>query len=520
MKTHEEALAARERERIRQLRARERAQNRKAREQQARTQRRAAQKARAAAKKKRVISARDSIKAGEDNLFNGVSALIHTLTQNALSHLRLSLGVRISWNYASKVLSLMLREMLLFALLFVAAEWIFLTRDMRTIDTSVLTEKASVRMESSVPGWEVFVYPADARTLEWNMKVSRVTGGVVRLHAYDWIKVRVTMFAPAGETQETAYLAEYDIAGHMGMFYGVQGLIVLINLISVLSFVFSGRYLNQKVLEPIGRITQTAQQLSENDLGQRINIEGTNNELRDLAVVINDMLDRIELAYNAQKQFVSDASHELRTPIAVIQGYASLLERWGKDSPEVRDEAIAAIVSESGAMKELVEKLLFLARHDKKTLKMRVERFDLGELIEETLRETRLIVSDRVIESGEVQSMQVDADRASIKQALRIFVDNAVKYTPVGGTVTVSCVKQGTDAAISVKDTGVGISGSELTAIFERFYRSDTARSAETPGHGLGLSIAKIIVLSHKGRIRVKSKVGVGSTFTMEIPRV
>jgi signal transduction histidine kinase len=131
-----------------------------------------------------------------------------------------------------------------------------------------------------------------------------------------------------------------------------------------------------------------------------------------------------------------------------------------------------------------------------------------------------MIVNDRVIESGEVQSALIDADRASIKQALRIFVDNATKYTPAGGTVTVSCVKNGVNVDIAVSDTGCGISGSELSAIFERFYRSDTARSAQTPGHGLGLSIAKIIVLSHKGKIRVKSKVGAGSTFTMEIPRV
>ena len=530
MRNAQQIREARERERARRLRARERAQNRTARAKAARQQRRDAERARAAQKKQRVIDARDSIKAGEDNLFNGVSALIHTLAQRALSNLRLSLGLRISWNYAAKLLSLMMRELLFAVLIFIAAEWIMLARDAQsfasrqdavTLEFQINAGAECVRVESRVPGWEITLCPGTAQQEDRTLyRIARYTGGLTGVHAEDWIRVRATFFTDLADASGTLYLAQYQLLEHMALFYGVLGLIVTLNLISVLSFIVSGRYLNQKVLKPIGQITETAQMLSENDLGRRINVEGTNNELRDLALVINDMLDRIELAYNAQKQFVSDASHELRTPIAVIQGYASLLERWGKDSPEVRDEAIAAIVSESAAMKELVEKLLFLARHDKKTLKMRVERFDIREVVEETLRETRLIVNDHSVEAGELQSAQIDADRSSIKQALRIFVDNAVKYTPPGGTITVSCIKQGTDVRVSVSDTGAGISGSELSAIFERFYRSDAARSAETPGHGLGLSIAKIIVLSHKGRIRVRSKVGKGSTFTMELPRV
>ena len=232
------------------------------------------------------------------------------------------------------------------------------------------------------------------------------------------------------------------------------------------------------------------------------------------------MLDRIELAYNGQKQFVSDASHELRTPIAVIQGYADLLDRWGKDNPQVRDEAIAAIRSEAQNMKELVEKLLFLARHDKKTLRLKPERFDARDLVEETLRETELIAGARRVQTGRLDAALVQADRGALKQALRILLDNAVKYTPEGGTITLACEAGPDSAALSVSDTGMGISASELNAIFDRFYRADAARSGETPGHGLGLSILKIIVLSSGGKIRVRSALGKGSTFTILLPRV
>ncbi|NLM62672.1 MAG: HAMP domain-containing protein, partial [Clostridiales bacterium] len=143
--------------------------------------------------------------------------------------------------------------------------------------------------------------------------------------------------------------------------------IVALDLLRVLSLIANRRRLATSILKPIDEIAQAARNLSASNLDMRINILGTKNELRDLASVINDMLDRIEAAYESQKAFVSDASHELRTPISVIRGYAQLLERWGMSDPEVAKEAIGAISSEAESMNELVEKLLFLARHDKKT---------------------------------------------------------------------------------------------------------------------------------------------------------
>ncbi|MDD3921508.1 MAG: HAMP domain-containing sensor histidine kinase, partial [Eubacteriales bacterium] len=163
------------------------------------------------------------------------------------------------------------------------------------------------------------------------------------------------------------------------------------DIFRVITFLRGKHHLNNVVLKPISDMTEAAATLSANNLSNRINIAGTKNELKDLATVINSMLDRIERSYNSQKQFVSDASHELRTPIAVIQGYASMLERWGKTDKDVLDEGITAILQETASMKELVERLLFLARHDKKTLMLEMEIFDPAEIMSAVLRDARLL---------------------------------------------------------------------------------------------------------------------------------
>lgn len=293
------------------------------------------------------------------------------------------------------------------------------------------------------------------------------------------------------------------------------GFVWLVLIISILS---RGTRRSAKLLAPVGHIADTARQLSEQNLSLRINVEGTQNELRYLATTINDMLDRIESAYNRQKQFVSDASHELRTPIAVLQGYANLLERWGKDAPEVRDEAITAIVSETQSMKVLVENLLFLARHDKHTLNLNVETFQIHDLLAEIVKDTELIAAGRNVKLTSDTSCSLSADRTAIKQAIRVLVENAIKYTADGGDIDISCECDGEACHISVKDSGIGIRKDDLPRIFDRFFRADEARESKTGGHGLGLSIARIIVASHGGTINVRSKLGEGSRFTINLP--
>ena len=295
--------------------------------------------------------------------------------------------------------------------------------------------------------------------------------------------------------------------------------VLLCDLFRMMYFFRHNQRLNKRVLAPIHDIASMAETLSDRNLSNRINIAGTKNELKDLAVVINRMLDRIERSYNSQKQFVSDASHELRTPISVIRGYTDMLKRWGKDDPEVLDEGITAISQETEGMKELVESLLFLARHDKKTLMMEISSFDPADLIREIQKEEMMVHQEYRFEISHLDSMDIEADRNMLKQVVRILCDNAVKYSETGTAITLSCTQsQDGTCSLSVKDEGQGISEEDLPKIFDRFYRSDKARKKETGGHGLGLSIARIIVVAHNGKIRVRSKPGCGTTFTVILP--
>ena len=242
-------------------------------------------------------------------------------------------------------------------------------------------------------------------------------------------------------------------------------------------------------------------------------------ELRSLAQSINAMLERINRAYSAQARFVSDASHELRTPIAVIQGYAALLDRWGKDDPEALQESISAIRSEAKSMEELVEQLLFLARGDNDTQPVKPSLFDLSALAGEVLREEEMICPDRVFlpRWGE-EPVPVRADQGLIKQVMRILMDNAIKYSPPGSRIYLRLSTQERYARLTVQDEGDGIPPDSIPHIFERFYRTDQSRDRKTGGTGLGLSIARWIVERHEGWFEVVSRPGVGTRISFLLP--
>ena len=457
-----------------------------------------------------------------EGVFNTLSQFIHDFFVRGLSNLRFSLSLRISFNYARRLVSMLLSNLVVLFIVF--ALWqtpMLLARNAQVAQTVAeagdaalplpLAYRENVRVRV-LPGER----PAPANWLERN--IGPYMGSFQTVEFEGWHPLVVFEEPWVIDAQPHRLRIVHDVWGVCVLFAQLMLALLVFDVLRALWFLVAGRQINRQVLQPIADITAHAQMLSENDLSLRLNVAGTKNELRDLAVVLNAMLDRIEAAYNGQKQFVSDASHELRTPIAVIQGYANLLERWGKDAPQVRDEAIAAIVNETASMKELVEKLLFLARHDKKTFKLNPEHFEVRALVEETIRETELITVNHRVETGTLTSGILYADRNAIKQAIRIFIDNAVKYTPPGGTLRIACERRQGQVAISVSDTGVGIAREDLPSIFDRFYRADAARASTTGGHGLGLSIAKIIVLSHGGKIKVYSQKGAGTTFCILLP--
>ena len=299
----------------------------------------------------------------------------------------------------------------------------------------------------------------------------------------------------------------------------------------------NGRMIRQ-VMTPIAALEETADILGREDvklselrrlaehlgeinaahLDERLDIPGGAKELAVLAEAINAMLERIERSYQAQSRFVSDASHELRTPISVIQGYANMLDRWGKNDPEAAQEAINAIRQEAESMSALVQNLLFLARGDNQTQQVHKVSLNLSDVAEEVLRETQLLETGRSI-SGEIfPLLQVRADLQLVKQVMRILVDNAIKYTEAGDEICIRLRRRGTECVFSVTDTGPGIPSQELSRVFERFYRTDQSRSRESGGTGLGLSIAHWIAQRHQGSLEVLSREGVGSRFSLVLP--
>lgn len=268
----------------------------------------------------------------------------------------------------------------------------------------------------------------------------------------------------------------------------------------------------------LSTLTGKIESISISDLDQRIAIDSTQRELKELAEAINSMLDRINEAYRSQVRFVSDASHELRTPISVIQGYANLLDRWGKNDTKVLEESISAIRSETQNMRDLIEQLLFLARSDNRTLQLVVEHFSLSELAEELVRETELIDTAHIFERRIEPEVYTRGDKQLIKQMLRIFVDNSIKYTPAGQAIQIRVGMDEKAARIVIQDNGIGIPPDDVPHVFDRFFRSDDSRTRKSGGAGLGLSIAKWIIDRHGGSVNLISRQDIGTRITVELP--
>ena len=318
----------------------------------------------------------------------------------------------------------------------------------------------------------------------------------------------------------------------------VWRLLFIVEFLTLLFFMNRNAQLIRSLLAPLEAMGETADVLSQSDLkpedleclirrldninvshlSSRVSLPQGSQELDGLTRAINAMLERIDQGYQAQARFVSDASHELRTPISVIQGYANLLNRWGKDNPAARQEAIDAIVQESDSMARLVEQLLFLVRGDNDTQVVHLEQVDLTLVADEVARETQLLDTGREIVAQLEPMVLVQADARLVKQAYRILVDNAVKYTPEGGHIRLSLCQEGGTARLAVTDDGPGVPREELGKLFQRFYRADQSRNRQTGGTGLGLSIAYWIAQRHGGWIEVTSRPGVGSRFTLVLP--
>ncbi len=273
--------------------------------------------------------------------------------------------------------------------------------------------------------------------------------------------------------------------------------------------------LSKKILEPLAKITLAEQEISIEKLDKRINYDGNDLELKSLSDSFDKMIERLELSFNKQNQFISDVSHELKTPIAVISGYTNLLDRWGKDDKETLNKSIQAIKNETKNMNDLVSKLLYIAKVDAGKISPNKVLINISDLINEVIEESILLETNRNIFSTNNEKCFIKADENNVKELIRIFIDNAIKYTNENGNIDIYSKRENGRVYINIKDDGVGISKQDQENIFDRFYRVDKSRNKETGGVGLGLAIATSIASLNDAQIKIESELNKGSIFSI-----
>lgn len=291
-------------------------------------------------------------------------------------------------------------------------------------------------------------------------------------------------------------------------------IMVIFGAATLVAALFLGDNLTIRALRPIDTIAQTAQQITAaDDLSRRIPYE-SQDELGHLTKIFNQTLERLERLFKVQRRFVADVSHEMRTPLTTIRGNISLMRRIGYD-----EEAMSAIDGEAQRMTRLVEDLLMLAKADAGRLSLDKALVELDTLVLEVYNQARILSEGAVeVQLGQVDPARVLGDSDRLKQLFLNLVSNGLKYTPEGGRVTLSQIRDSEWVRVDVTDTGIGIPAEDLPHIFDRFYRVDKARSRAMGGTGLGLSIARWIAEAHGGKLSVTSEPGQGSTFSVSLP--
>lgn len=296
-------------------------------------------------------------------------------------------------------------------------------------------------------------------------------------------------------------------------------LFLLGGLLAALCFIaLASSSLARAALGPIGEITQAAGEISGEDLAKRLNWKGRADELGALAQTFDDMLARLEAAFARERRFIADASHELKTPLTVINANAQMLTRWGTRDEAIMREALATIQQESATMARVINAMLTLAKTDNPEA-LTFERVNLRDLV----RDVSASLQPNAAAKGIALSVDADADAAVrgeaglLRQLVTNLTENAIKFTDAG-SVTLGVANDNGTAQLLVQDTGRGIPDDAVPHIFDRFYRADPARSRMVEGTGLGLAVVNNIVKVHRGQIRVASRLGKGTTFTVTLP--
>ena len=368
------------------------------------------------------------------------------------------------------------------------------------------TGKVVVKSDS-LSGQELPVNPAlVAQGLNGHVAIETVSAG-------DGAKVRI-MVSPLYFQDQTLLLEVAQSLNHLDTAMSqVRWALLASVLVALILATVSGEMIVRGALSPVSHIAQTARRIeTSSDLNQRVGYTGPRDEVGELATTFDHMIDHLDRVFQSQKHFVADASHELRGPLTVIRGNLDLLKR--RLNEEDRHESLEAIGRETIRMTKIVDDLLFLAKVESGELSQQ-QRVALKEILLGELDRAKTLAGNRNIIAGQQENLNVRGDAQKLKQLLGNLVDNAIKYTPEHGAITLSLFQDEEWARLEVADTGIGIAPEHQSHIFDRFYRVDKARSRVSGSTGLGLAIVKGIVEQHGGKITVSSESGKGSTFTI-----
>ena len=314
-------------------------------------------------------------------------------------------------------------------------------------------------------------------------------------------------------------------------------LILLITVPSALIMAsLGGQFLAHKALKPVDQITQTARMITSQNLNQRIPPPKVKDEISRLAETFNEMITRLDQSFRQIKQFSSDASHELKTPLTILKGEVEVALRKERTSPEYQ-KVLASNLEEINRMGQIVDDLLLLSRTDSGEIQLNRKQISLSQVLKETIPQASLLAQHknlRILAALPEEEVSILGDRLRIRELFLNLIENAIKYTEEGGSIKIHLQKGHSPSAdegekegrqrengfaeIRVMDTGIGIAKEDQERIFDRFFRVDKARSREQGGSGLGLSICKWIVEAHQGKISVESELEKGSSFIVKLP--
>ena len=298
----------------------------------------------------------------------------------------------------------------------------------------------------------------------------------------------------------------------------LEYLVILFTIIGVVITVIVSKLLSRRILRPINNVIKTAKSISTDDLSKRIEIPKGEDELQNLILIINEMLDRLETSFENQTKFVSDASHELRTPLAIIKGYAEIIRKRGTTDIDIFVESIDSIISETDNMRNLIQKLLFLAKGEITKINTKFVDIDANEMVHQIHSDTVVSIKTHSFHLEMGKDYKIKGDETLLQQAIRALIENAVKYSEPHTNVYIKSFIKDRFGRISIRDEGVGISDEDAKRIFDRFYRVDLSRTKATGGTGLGLAIVKRIVEIHNGRIEIDSKMNEGTEISIVLP--